>query len=496
MNHQVVDPERVPVPERDLRRSQGVRALKYVSTRGEAPVLGFSDVLLTGLARDGGLYVPESWPAFTAAELASMWGKPYTEVAFRVISRFTGGEIADDDLKRMIKEAYATFRHEAVAPLSQIGHNHYVLELFHGPTLAFKDVAMQLLSRLMDHALAAQGKRATIVAATSGDTGGAAIEAFRGRERVDVFVLFPHGRVSSVQRRQMTTVADANVHAMAVEGTFDDAQAIVKGMFNHFAFRDRVALSGVNSINWARIVAQVVYYFPAAVTLGSPHRPVSFTVPTGNFGDIFAGYVAQRMGLPIQQLVIATNVNDILDRTLKTGTYEVTEVQASSSPSMDIQVSSNFERLLFEAYDRDGGEIRRLMSSLSQTGAFTVDPTPLTRLRGLFSSGRADETQTRKTIAEVLDLTGQIIDPHTAVAVSVARSRRRAEEAMVTLSTAHPAKFPDAVRLATGVEPPLPPFLSDLMSRRERYEVLPNDLIAVERFIEGRTRALSVGSPA
>jgi threonine synthase len=467
--------------------------LKYVSTRGEAPVLGFSDVLLTGLARDGGLYVPETWPTLTAAEIAAFWGKPYAEVAFQVIRRFIGDEIASDDLKRMINEAYAGFRHPAVAPLSQIGENHFTLELFHGPTFAFKDVAMQLLGRLMDHVLAKRGKRATIVAATSGDTGGAAIEAFRGRERVDVFVLFPNGRVSAVQRRQMTTVADANVHAIAIDGTFDDAQAIVKGMFNHFAFRDRVALSGVNSINWARIVAQVVYYFTAAVALGSPHRPISFTVPTGNFGDVFAGYVAQRMGLPIQQLVIATNVNDILDRTLKQGLYQLAEVAATASPSMDIQISSNFERLLFDAYDRDGEEIRRLMSNLSQSRGFAIDATPLQRIRGVFSSGRADETETRQTIAAILERTGQVIDPHTAVAVTVAERRRRANEVMVTLSTAHPAKFPDAVRLATGQEPPVPAQLAELVQKPERYDVLPNDLIAVERSIESRTRAISLG---
>jgi threonine synthase len=335
-----------------------------------------------------------------------------------------------------------------------------------------------------------------VVAATSGDTGGAAIEAFRGRERVDIFVLFPDGRVSSVQRRQMTTVADPNVHAIAIQGTFDDAQAIVKGMFNHFAFRDRVALSGVNSINWARIVAQVVYYFTSAVALGSPHRPVSFTVPTGNFGDIFAGYVAQRMGLPIQQLTIATNVNDILDRALKQGLYQLAEVAATSSPSMDIQVSSNFERLLYDAYDRDGEEVRRLMANLAQTRGFAIDATPLQRMRGLFSSGRADETQTRQTIASVLDITGQVIDPHTAVGVSVAQTKRRPHEVMITLSTAHPAKFPDAVRLALGMEPPVPPQLAELLKRPERYEVLPNDLIAIERYIESRTRATTVGGSA
>ena len=327
--------------------------MHYLSTRGEAPPLGFMDVTLAGLARDGGLYVPEMWPQLPAANIAAFAGRPYAEVAVEVIRPFVGGAISEADLSRLAREAYGTFRHPAVVPLSQVGANTFLLELFHGPTLAFKDVAMQLLARLMDHALAARGERTTVVVATSGDTGGAAVEAFRGRERTDLFVLFPKGRISDVQRLMMTTAPDDNVHAIAVEGTFDDCQAIVKGLFNHHSFRDRVRLSGVNSINWARIVAQVVYYFTAAATLGAPHRKVAFTVPTGNFGDIFAGYVAQRMGLPVDRLVIATNVNDILARTLATGTYEVREVTATSSPSMDIQVSSNFERLLFEAYRRD-----------------------------------------------------------------------------------------------------------------------------------------------
>src|SRR5271169_211651 len=310
--------------------------------------------MLAGLARDGGLYVPEAWPRLEPQTIRAFAGRPYAEIAVEVIRRFTGDSIAEADLARMTNEAYGTFRHPAVAPLVQLGVNNFALELFHGPTLAFKDLAMQLLARMMDRVLAARGERRTIVVATSGDTGGAAVEAFRGRSQVDLVVLFPQGRISDVQRRMMTTAAADHINAIAIDGTFDDCQAIVKGVFNHHDFADRVRLSGVNSINWARIVAQTVYYFTAAVALGAPHRKTAFTVPTGNFGDIYAGYVALRMGLPIDRLVIATNVNDILARTLSTGTYELRDVVATTSPSMDIQVSSNFERLLFDAYDRDG----------------------------------------------------------------------------------------------------------------------------------------------
>jgi len=393
--------------------------VRYVSTRGEAPPLGFMDVTLAGLARDGGLYVPESWPRLSAETIASFAGKPYAEVAVEVIRPFVGDTISEAELSRLAREAYGTFRHPAVVPVAQFGAGTFLLELFHGPTLAFKDVAMQLLARLMDHALAARGERTTIVVATSGDTGGAAVEAFRGRERADLFVLFPQGRISDVQRRMMTTANDNNVHALAVEGTFDDCQALVKGLFNHQAFRDRVRLSGVNSINWARIVAQVVYYFTAAATLGAPHRKVSFTVPTGNFGDIFAGYVAARTGLPIDRLVIATNVNDILARTLATGTYDVREVVATSSPSMDIQVSSNFERLLFEATGRDAGAVRAMMASLAQSGRFSLSSEALSRIRALFNADRADEEETAATIRTTLRETSRLIDPHTAVGVAV-----------------------------------------------------------------------------
>src|SRR5487761_2727994 len=380
--------------------------MRYVSTRGEAPAHDFVDVMLAGLARDGGLYVPETWPTGMNDAIAGFAGKPYAEVAVEVIKPFVGAAIPQADLARMAREAYGTFRHPATAPLTQLAPSLFVLELFHGPTLAFKDLAMQLVARLMDHVLRQRGERTTIVVATSGDTGGAAVEAFRGRAQVDVVVLFPHGRISEVQRRMMTTVPDANVHAVAIEGTFDDCQALVKAMFNHHAFRDRVRLSGVNSINWARIVAQAVYYFTAAVALGAPARKVAFTVPTGNFGDVYAGYVAERIGLPIDRLVVATNVNDILTRTLSTGIYELRDVVATTSPSMDIQVSSNFERLLFDAYRRDSAAIRSVMASLQQSRRFTLSARALAYIRALFSAGRADEDEVAATIRTVKRETG------------------------------------------------------------------------------------------
>src|SRR3984885_4243776 len=437
--------------------------------------------MLAGLARDGGLYVPEAWPKLERTAIARFAGRSYAEVALDVIRLFTGDAIADADLARMVREAYGTFRHPAVVPLAQLDANMFTLELFHGPTLAFKDVAMQLLARLMDHALAARSERRTIVVATSGDTGGAAVEAFGERHQVDLIVLFPKGRVSDVQQRMMTTASAANVHALAIEGTFDDCQAIVKGMFNHAAFRDRVQLSGVNSINWARIVAQTVYYFTAAVALGAPHRKIAFTVPTGNFGDIYAGYVAQRLGLPIDRLVIATNVNDILARTLATGTYELRDVVPTTSPSMDIQVSSNFERLLFDAYDRNGGAIRTLMAQLAQSGRFTLSASALSEIRALFTAGRADEEEVAATIRTVLRETGRFVDPHTAVGIAVAEKEPRDPAVpMVVLSTAHPAKFPDAVEAASGQRPLLPEWLSDLDRRPERVTFLPADQEAVE----------------
>jgi len=459
--------------------------VKYVSSRGQAPVLGFRDVLLAGLARDGGLYLPESWPKLRRETMRSLAGKPYGEVARIVLKPFVEGEVGDAAFGAMIDEAYATFRHGAVTPLVQVGANDWVLELFHGPTLAFKDVAMQLLARLVDHALAERGARATIVGATSGDTGGAAIEAFRGRANVDVFILFPHGRVSDVQRRQMTTVGDGNVHAIAVEGNFDDCQALVKAMFNDQAFRDRVGLSGVNSINWARIMAQMVYYFTSATSLGAPEREISFTVPTGNFGDIFAGYAAKQMGLPVKRLVIATNSNDILARAFSSGRYETGGVEATMSPSMDIQVSSNFERLLFEACGRDAGVVTRLMAGLQQSGAFPIPQGALAAIRRDFAAGRTSEAETAQTIRDMLSNCGYLADPHTAVGLHVA-ARNRGPEAMVTLATAHPAKFPDSMAAACGIRPALPAFLGDLMTRPERMEVLANDLGTLQRHIEAR----------
>jgi threonine synthase len=471
--------------------------VQYISTRGDAPALGFVDVALAGLARDGGLYVPETWPKLDAATVAGFAGRPYAEVAVDVIRPFVDQSIEEFDLARMAREAYGAFRHPAVTPLVQLGVNNFLLELFHGPTLAFKDLAMQLLARLMDHVLAKRGERSTIVVATSGDTGGAAVEAFRGRTQVDVIVLFPNGRVSEVQRRMMTTVEDDNVHALAIEGTFDDCQAIVKAMFNNHAFRDRVRLSGVNSINFARIVAQIVYYFAAAVALGAPHRKVAFTVPTGNFGDVFAGYVAACMGLPVDRLVVATNVNDILARTLATGSYELREVVATSSPSMDIQVSSNFERLLFDAYGRDPRPVRAAMAALAQSGRFSVSARALSEIRALFTADRADEEDTAAAIRAVLRETGYTVDPHTAVALAVAEKEIRDPAVpMVVLSTAHAAKFPDAVEAACGVRPELPDWLADLGARTERVSQLPSDQTAVEQFILGVSRAAREGAAA
>jgi len=468
-----------------------------MSTRGEAPVLGFVEATLAGLARDGGLYVPAAWPRLDAGTIASFAGRPYAEVAVEVIRPFVGGAIPECDLARMTREAYGRFRHPAVAPLMQFGASDFLLELFHGPTLAFKDLAMQLLGRLVDEALATRGERTTIVVATSGDTGGAAIEAFRGRMRADLFVLFPQGRISDVQRRMMTTVEDDNVHALAIEGTFDDCQAIVKGMFNHHAFRDQARLSGVNSINWARIVTQVVYYFTAAVALGSPARKVAFTVPTGNFGDVYAGYVALCMGLPVDRLVIATNVNDILTRTLATGMYELREVVPTSSPSMDIQVASNFERLLVDIHGRDGRAVRALMASLAQSRRFALSAQALSALRAVFSADRADENETAATIRTVLRETGHLIDPHTAVGIAVAEKETRDPSIpMVVLGTAHPAKFPDAVEAACGVRPPLPEWLADLDRRPERVTTLPVEQMAVERHILSVSRAAHEGAAA
>jgi len=467
------------------------RPMRYVSTRGEAPALAFSDAVLAGLARDGGLYLPEVWPKLSPETMAGFAGRPFHEVATAVIKPFVGGEITDGELAAMAEEAYAGFAHPAVTPLVQIGRNTFVLELFHGPTLAFKDVAMRLLARLMDHILAKRGARATIVGATSGDTGGAAIDAFRSSRRVDVVILYPHDRVSDVQRRMMTTPTEANVHAVAIDGDFDDCQALVKAMFNHHAFRDRVALSGVNSINWGRIVAQATYYFVAAAALGSPSRPVSFVVPTGNFGDVFAGWAARRMGLPIERLVVATNENDILARAHADGRYEMQGVHATTSPSMDIQISSNFERCLFEASGRDAGLIRRQMAGLAQSKGFALEPAQLGVLRSELDAARAGEDEIAAAIRRVKADSGYLMDPHTACA-EVARAKLLPEGGtpVVLLATAHPAKFPDAMEAITGERPALPAGLDGLLAAPERIASLPNDLAAVERFVEANARGL------
>jgi threonine synthase len=465
--------------------------LKYVSTRGEAKPASFNEALIEGLARDGGLYVPESWPQLSREEIASFRGKSYTEIALRVIAPFVGNDIPERDLKRMIDEAYATFSHKDVTPLHRLSSGEYILELFHGPTLAFKDVAMQLIARLMDYVLASRGERCTIVGATSGDTGGAATEAFRGRERIDLIFMFPKGRVSPVQERMMTAITEPNVNVLGIDGNFDDCQAIVKALFNDHAFRDRVKLSAVNSINWARIVAQIVYYFTAAVALGAPEKRITFAVPTGNFGDVFAGYVAAKMGLPIERLVVATNVNDILARTLESGTYEVRGVVATSSPAMDIQVSSNFERLLFDASGRDAAAVREAMKNLAAKGSFTLNEKTLANMRELFAASRADEKETVTTIGDVHKASSYVLDPHTAVGVAVARilGVNKTDTPLVVLGTAHPAKFPEAVEAACGVSPQLPSSFADLMSRKERVTNLPNDAKAVADFVLKHARA-------
>ena len=457
--------------------------MKYVSTRGNAPVLNFEETMLTGLARDGGLYVPESVPQMSKGDIAALAGLSYEEQAFRVMRPFIGDTFTDEEFSDIIGRAYASFGHDARAPLVQLGPNHFLLELFHGPTLAFKDFAMQLIGQMFEAALTRAGKSVTIVGATSGDTGSAAIEAFRGLDAVDVFIMYPHGRVSEVQRRQMTTPVEANVHALALDGDFDDCQAAVKDMFADFEFRDEVSLAAVNSINWGRVLAQVVYYFSSAVSLGAPERSVSFTVPTGNFGDIFAGYIAKRMGLPIERLVVATNQNDILHRTLVSGAYTKEGVTPSISPSMDIQVSSNFERALFDAYGRDGGAVAQLMDELKSGTGFQVSQGAISVLRDIYGSGRASEEETSETIKAMHRRTGEVLCPHSAVGVKVAEEQKSGAIPMVTLATAHPAKFPDAVEAATGYRPPLPNRMADLYQRPERVTRVANDLGEIEGLI-------------
>ncbi|WP_455482271.1 threonine synthase [Bartonella sp. B35(2025)] len=463
--------------------------MKYISTRGKAPILGFTETIMAGLASDGGLYLPEKFPKFSFDALRALRGQSYITIAKTILWPFVNNEIEYTSFENIIAESYATFHHPATCPLRQTGSNEFILELFHGPTLAFKDVAMQFLSRTMDYILTKKNRRATIIGATSGDTGGAAIQAFAGREHSDVFILFPKGRVSPIQQRQMTTSHSTNVHAIAIEGNFDDCQALVKEMFHDHNFRQKTALSGVNSINWARIMAQIVYYFSSALSLGSPDRPVSFTVPTGNFGDIFAGYVAARMGLPIAQLIIATNDNDILVRTLTDGIYETQPIIHTTSPSMDIQISSNFERLLFESSDRDAVWICNAMANLKKSGRFNLDEKQLQNIRSLFSAGKSNMAETAQIIDSVYKESGYLADPHTAVALKVARENKKSHIPMVVLATAHPAKFPNVIKNSCDINAPWASYLNDLMEREECFIGLANNGKIVKDYISLKSRA-------
>ena len=461
--------------------------MDYISTRGQDGPLGYEEALLSGLARDGGLYLPVSYPAFTRDEIAAMAGLSYAELAGRIMARFTDGEIDEAEMAEMAADAYAGFSDPEVAPLKPLGGGIHVLELFHGPTIAFKDYAMQFLSRAFDRALRAAGRQAVILGATSGDTGSAALEAFQGRDAVDIFILFPDGRVSPVQQRQMTSVDAPGAHAVAVGGDFDDCQAIVKALFNDHGFRDEVNLSAVNSINWARLMPQIVYYFKAALALGAPERPVAFSVPTGNFGNVFAGYVASRMGLPIDRLIVASNRNDILTRFFEQGAMQRESVTPSLSPSMDIQVSSNFERLLFELLDRDGARVAAIMKSFAETGRFELPAEAMQAARGLFSAYRLDDEGTVSEIAASA-AEGMVLDPHSAVGVSAARravadGTVAAGVPVVALACAHPAKFQEAVTKATGTPPPLPPHLADLMQRPEKMQSAPATSEAVRDMV-------------
>jgi len=464
--------------------------VKYISTRGDATPLSFEDVVLTGLAPDGGLYIPENLPKFSQEEIASWAGLSYQELAFKVISPFVAGEIPDEDLQKIINESYSTFRHDAIAPMVQTGHNEWILELFQGPTLAFKDFALQFLGNLLDYILKKRDQKVVVMGATSGDTGSAAIEGCRHCDNIDIFILHPHNRVSDVQRRQMTTVLEDNVHNIAMEGNFDDCQNMVKASFGDQSFLpEGRQLVAVNSINWARIMAQIVYYFYSALALGAPARPVSFSVPTGNFGDIFAGYLAKQMGLPIDQLVIGTNANDILHRCISDNDHSKKELIHSLSPSMDIMVSSNFERLLFDLYARKGADIKQLMEDF-KSGSMSLSDEALSTARELFTSYRLGDKETIDVIRDVFENTEYLLDPHTAIGVQAARkTRRRQDIPMVCLSTAHPAKFPEAVRKAGQSEDPaLPHHMTDLFDREERLQVLDNDLTVVQQYVTNNVR--------
>jgi threonine synthase len=464
--------------------------MRYLSTRGEAPVREFEDVLLAGLAEDGGLFMPESWPVLSAEEWRALRGLPYAELSAKIVSLFTAPAISEAELLVMTRAAYAGFGHAATAPLVQIEPGVFSLELFHGPTLAFKDMAMQLLGRLFDHVLAKRGERVTIVGATSGDTGSAAIEACRDRAAIDMVILHPEGRTSEVQRRQMTTVLSSNIRNIAVQGDFDDCQDLVKAMFNDAPFRNEMRLSAVNSINWARIAAQVPYYVYAALALGAPDRPVAFSVPTGNFGNVLAAWVARRMGLPIERLIVGANRNDILARFITSNDMSAKPVEPSLSPSMDIQVSSNFERLLFELLGRDAKATAETMTRFRAEGHMPVPDTAWKQATELFHGFTLSDdgilTEIRRLHAE----SAYLADPHTAVATAAARAHRPADRGIpvVVASTAHPAKFPDAVEQATGFRPPLPARMADLYEREERYEVMPNDLGVIEAMVRGHAR--------
>jgi len=455
--------------------------MQYISTRGSAPKVDFKGALLAGLASDGGLYVPETIPQFTPADMAELAKLDYLGLAFVLMRPFVDGAFTDEQLADMIEDAYSDFRHIAIAPLVQLNHNHFLLELFHGPTLAFKDFALQLVGPMLEAALP-KDQRAIVLGATSGDTGSAAIAGCMGRANLDIAILYPHGRTSDVQRRQMTTLKADNVHALAVEGTFDDCQDMVKALFSDAAFREKHTLLAVNSINWARILAQVVYYFYAALALGAPARTVNFSVPTGNFGDIYAGYIAKSMGLPIGKLIIATNSNDILARCVETGEYAMNGVTPTLSPSMDIEISSNFERLLFELHGRDGNALAKRMSDFRTTRKLVLTPAQHADLTANFAAHRCDDEMTLAIMESVEDVTGILLDPHTATGVAAA-SAIGAEGVTVTLATAHPAKFPDAVEEATGLIPPLPDHLSDLMKRKERIIPLARDVQALKEYL-------------
>ena len=462
--------------------------MDYDSTRGRAEALGFEDVTLAGLASDGGLYVPRAWPHFTTAQIAALAGKSYVDTAVAVMLPFVGDALTEDELRDLCKQAYGRFSHDAVTPLVQLDARNWLLELFHGPTLAFKDVALQLLGLLFERFLAKRDTHLTVIGATSGDTGSAAIDALAGRAKVDVFMLHPAGRVSDVQRRQMTTVLAPNIHNIAIEGDFDQAQAIVKAMFADAEARARLNLSAVNSINWARLMAQVVYYFYAAVRLGAPQRAVAFSVPTGNFGDVFAGYVAAQMGLPVAKLIVATNVNDILHRALSSGDYSCGTVTPTATPSMDIQVSSNFERLLFDLGGRDGAAMAAQMADFETSKAMQLTNAQREGAAALFASARVDEDGMSIAMRRAHEKAGQVIDPHTAVGLAAARTCDLPDNVpVVTLATAHPAKFRDAVERATGVRPALPPRVGNLFDRQERYDTLPATLAAVRGYVLERS---------